>query len=148
MRRGEIRNEPVRQPDRKGTADLVRMVAVAAAVAAPVALYVHFSSRQIEAEYKLSGLVAERSSLSRERERLQLLKASLLRPDRVKDVARTDLGMVEEGPGEMTVGVVPKEEPGGRTSAAPPRAPAPAQASQPASTRMGRGVPAPSRGHR
>ena len=117
MRRGEIRNEPVRQPDRRGTADLVRMVAVAAAVAAPVALYVHFSSRQIEAEYRLSGLVAERSALSRERERLQLVRASLLSPDRVKEVARRDLGMVEEGPEEMTVGVVPDARP----EDAPPR---------------------------
>ncbi|MEW5764164.1 MAG: cell division protein FtsL [Acidobacteriota bacterium] len=131
MKRGEIRNEPVRLPDRKGTADLVRMVAMAAAVAAPVALYVHFSSRQIEAEYKLSGLVAERSTLSRERDRLLLVKASLLSPDRVKEVARRDLGMVEEGPAEMTVGVVPDAPPGGAPSRSAEKSPSAAPPGRP-----------------
>lgn len=142
MRRGEIRNEPVRQPDRRGTADLVRMVAMAAAVAAPVALYVHFSSRQIEAEYRLSSLVAERSALSRERERLQLVRASLLSPDRVKEVARRDLGMVEEEPAEMTVGVVPDARPEG----GPPRpaavSPSRAPSAPPAQRKPRTGAPA------
>lgn len=142
MRRGEIRNEPVRQPDRRGTADLVRMVAMAAAVAAPVALYVHFSSRQIEAEYRLSGLVAERSALSRERERLQLVRASLLSPVRVKEVARRDLGMVEEGPEEMTVGVVPDARPVNVTPRSAMDGPSLAPSAPPAPGKPRTGAPA------
>lgn len=115
-----IRNEPIRLPDRRGTADLLRIFALAAAALAPAALYVHLVSRHIEAEYRLSRLVEERTRLSRERDRLALVKASLLSPQEVRRVAREKLGMVEEAPQEWTVGIPPQEP------SAPPQAQAPA----------------------
>ncbi|MGC8763375.1 MAG: hypothetical protein ACP5VN_07060 [Acidobacteriota bacterium] len=106
-----IRNEPIRLPDRRGTADLLRIFALAAAALAPAALYVHLASRHIEAEYRLSRLVEERTLLTRERDRLALVKASLLAPQEVRRVAREALGMVEEDPQEWTVGVEPPPPP-------------------------------------
>ncbi len=123
MNAAPIRNEPIRLPDRRGTADLFRIFALAAAAFAPVALYVHLASRHIEAEYRLSRLVEERTLLSRERDRLALVKASLLAPQEVRRVAREKLGMVEEDPQEWTVGVPPPEPEAGAQAEASHRPP-------------------------
>lgn len=132
MRAATIRNEPIRLPDRRGTADLFRIFALAAAALAPAALYVHLASRHIEAEYRLSRLVEERTALSRERDRLTLVKASLLAPAEVRRVAREKLGMVEEDPQEWMVGVEPPPPP----EKAAPKNPAPkSKASPPPSRR-------------
>lgn len=118
-----IRNEPIRLPDHRGTADLFRTFVLAAAAFAPVALYVHLTSRHIESEYHLSRLVEERTLLSRERDRLALVKASLLAPQEVRRVAREKLGMVEEDPLEWTVGLPPPEPAAGAQADTENRAP-------------------------
>jgi cell division protein FtsL len=106
-----ILNKPVRQPDKRGFSEALRLLALTFGVAAPFVIYVSISARMIQEEYRLSKLVEQRRHLVREKERLTLERAALLSPETVERVAREKLGMVDEDPQEMTVGVVPEQKP-------------------------------------
>lgn len=105
-----IRNKPIRQPDRRGLEEALKIFVFALGLAAPFLLYVHLSSRQLAGEYRLSKLIEVRRQLLKERDRLLLQRAAMLSPARVNQVARESLAMVDEGPGEMTVGVPPPKD--------------------------------------
>ncbi len=99
-----IGGKPIRQPDRRGLADALRLIGFTAAVAAPLLAYVALSSvYQLAAEYRVSALLARRQQLERERDRLSLQKASLLALPTVAAVAGEKLGLVPEDAGEPSV---------------------------------------------
>lgn len=106
-----IHNRPIRQPDARGFSEALRLTGLTFIVAAPFILYVGLSANMIKEEYRLSKLVADRSQLVRDRERLTLQRAALLSPEIVVRTAREKLDMVDEDPQEMTVGVVPDRKP-------------------------------------
>jgi cell division protein FtsL len=106
-----IQNRPIRQPDKRGFSEALKLLALTFGVAAPFIIYVSISARMIQEEYHLSKLVEQRRLLVRERERLTLQRAALLSPEVIERVAREKLGMVDEDPQEMTVGVVPEKKP-------------------------------------
>ena len=106
-----IQNRPIRQPDKRGFSEALKLMALTFGVAAPFIIYVSISARMIQEEYHLSKLVEQRRLLVRERERLTLQRAALLSPETVERVAREKLGMVDEEPQEMTVGVAPEKKP-------------------------------------
>jgi cell division protein FtsB len=122
-----IHNHPIRQPDERGFSEALRLTGLTFLVAAPFVLYVGLSANMIKEEYRLSKLVAQRSQLVRDRERLTLQLAALKSPEAVLRTARVKLGMVDEDPQELTVGVIPEKktaEPGNVTegAAGPPPA--------------------------
>jgi len=131
-----IQNRPVRQPDKRGFSEALKLLALTFAVAAPFILYVSISARMIQEEYRLSKLVEERRLLGREKDRLILQRAALLSPESVERTAREKLGMVDEDPQEMTVGVVPEPKPEKPAAAAPtsPARRSPAQKKAPKAT--------------
>ncbi|MEJ2421731.1 MAG: cell division protein FtsL [Acidobacteriota bacterium] len=109
-----IQNNPIRQPDQKGLADALRLIAFFFLLAGPFVLYVALSVHQLQAEYQLSKLVSQRQALVKERDRLRLEKASLLSLKRVSAIAKDKLGMVPEGPLEPSVGGSSDPAVGGR----------------------------------
>jgi cell division protein FtsL len=106
-----IHNRPIRQPDERGFSEALRLTGLTFLVAAPFVLYVGLSANMIQEEYRLSKLVAQRSQLVRDRERLTLQRAALQSPEAVLRTARDKLGMTDEDPQELTVGVVPETKP-------------------------------------
>lgn len=100
MNEAPFGGQPIRVPEGKSLAEAFRLTVYVFSVALPFLVYVALSVRQVSLEYVLSGLVAQRQDLSRERERLALQRAALLSPAQVDRVATEVLGMVPEDPGE------------------------------------------------
>ncbi len=101
MTQALIGANPIRQPDRRGLRDALRLIVFTVALVLPFLGYVAFASvYQLAAEYQVSALVAKRQQLEKERDRLLLQKASLLSLPVVEKVASEKLGMVPEDPGE------------------------------------------------
>jgi len=121
-----IGNRPIRLPDRRSSAEVMRITGLIFGVAAPFIAYMWVSASQLKGEYHLSRLVEERRQLSRDHERLSLVRDALLSPDGVDRAARGKLGMVDEDPGELTLGVPP--QPKKKDAPAPPAAAKPAPA--------------------
>lgn len=96
MNPAPIGSQPVRVPEMRGVTEALRLVAYIFALALPFLAYVALSVKQVSLEYQLSGLVAQRQELSRERERLTLQRAAMLSPSQVDLVSSTLLGMVPE----------------------------------------------------
>ncbi len=128
-----IGNRPIRQPDRRSSAEVIRIAGLIFGVATPFITYMWISASQLKGEYHLSRLVEERRLLIREHERLALVRDALLSPDQVDKAAREKLGMVDEEPGELTLGVPP--QPKKQDPPAPQPAPAPASKPRPARRR-------------
>ncbi len=103
MMQNVIQNKPIRQVDRRGFAEAMRMIIFLVGLALPFILFVHLSSLQIEGEYRFSRLVKERNVLQHRHEELLLLRATLLSPSKVEQVARTRLKMVNESPSEPRI---------------------------------------------
>jgi len=94
-------NRPIRQPDRRGTRDALRLIGFTAVLAAPVLGYVALASvHQVAAEYRVSKLVTQLQDLEKRRDRLELTRASLLSLPAVEKAAREQLAMVPEEPAE------------------------------------------------
>lgn len=102
MKQVVIGANPIRQPDKRGLRDALRLILFTVALVLPFLGYVAFASvYQLAAEYKVSALVAKRQQLEKERDRLALQKASLLSLPVVEEVAREKLGMVPEDSSEQ-----------------------------------------------
>ncbi len=114
-----LRNRPIRQPDQRGFAEAMKLLVFVLGLAAPFILYVHLSSVQIEDDYRLSRLVEQRKQLQRENEKLRLIRSSLLSPAHVVQVAKKDLGMIEDPPGRLSVDAPPPREEGAGESKQP-----------------------------
>lgn len=126
MTRPAFINRPIRQPDRSGTRDALRIMGFAALLAAPVLGYVALASvHQLATEYRASRLVEKIRTLEKRRDRLALQRASLLSLPRVEAAAREQLGMVPEDPAEPRADL-PLEAVRPKVKAPEPAAPAPA----------------------
>lgn len=121
-------NKAVRQPDRSGLRDALRLIGFAAVLAAPVLAYVALASvHQVAAEYRVSKLVTRLQNLEKRRDRLELVRASLTSLTSVEKAAREELAMIPEEAAEPRVdlpleAVKPKPAPK-PAPAAPPAAP-------------------------
>ena len=102
-------NRPVRQPDHRSVAEVIRITGLIFGFAAPFIAYMWISASQLEGEYRLSSLIEQRTELGKERDRLLLTKEALLSPAVADRTAREKLGMVEEDGAEMTLGAPPPE---------------------------------------
>lgn len=102
-------NRPVRQPDHRSAAEVIRITGLIFGLAAPFIAYMWISASQLEGEYRLSKLIEQKTQLGKERDRLLLTKQALLSPAVADKVAREKLGMVGEEGGEMTLGAPPPE---------------------------------------
>ena len=100
-------NRPIRQPDHRSSAEVIRITGLIFGVAAPFIAYMWISAAQLQGEYRLSRLVDERRQLAKEHERLSLSKDALLSPEVIDKTAREKLGMVDEDPAELLLGVPP-----------------------------------------
>ncbi len=101
---------PIRQPDKRGLSDALRLILFTVALVLPFLGYVAFASvYQLAAEYKVSALIAKRQQLEKEQDRLALEKASLLSLPVVEKVATEKLGMVAEDEGEPRADQPPPE---------------------------------------
>ncbi len=101
---------PIRQPDKRGLSDALRLILFTVALVLPFLGYVAFASvYQLAAEYKVSALIAQRQQLEKERDRLALQKASLLSLPVIEAVATEKLGMVPEDEGEPRADQPPPE---------------------------------------
>ena len=118
-----IRNQPIRQPDRRSLAEFFRIAVLIFLAATPFIVYVGLSARMVAKEYEMSRLVEVRKKLLHEHEILTLQRAALLSPDVINSVAREKLGMVGESPQECSVDQPPPAPPqqgaAGRATAAP-----------------------------
>lgn len=123
MNQVPIGNRPVRLPDRRSSAEAVRITGLIFGVAAPFIAYMWVSAAQLKGEYHLSRLVEERRKLTKEHERLSLTRDALLEPALVDRTAREKLGMVDEDPAEMNASAPP---PAKKADAPPPAAAPPA----------------------
>jgi cell division protein FtsL len=100
-------NRPIRQPDHRSSAEVIRITGLIFGVAAPFIAYMWISAAQLKGEYRLSRLVEERRQLTKEHERLSLSKDALMSPEVIDKAAREKLGMVDEDPAELLLGVPP-----------------------------------------
>lgn len=129
MKQVVIGANPIRQPDKRGLRDALRLILFTVALVLPFLGYVAFASvYQLAAEYKVSALVAKRQQLEKERDRLALQKASLLSLPVVEEVAREKLGMVPEDSSEQRADQPPAAAKQAKAPAADSAASAPAKA--------------------
>jgi hypothetical protein len=134
-------NRPVRQPDRRSAAEVIRITGLIFGFAAPFIAYMWVSASQLEGEYHLSKLIEQRTMLGKERDRLLLTREALLSPAVADRVAREKLGMVEEDRAEMSLADPPPEgsslDPKKGSKPPDPAAPSPAAATPAAARRKG-----------
>jgi cell division protein FtsL len=138
-----IRNQPIRQPDRRSLAEFLRIAALIFLAATPFIVYVGLSARMVAKEYELSRLVESRKKLLHEHEILTLQRAALLSPDVINSVAREKLGMVSESPQECSVDQPPPAPDRPETSGRAPAAPNADGGNAPSTKRNARGGRAP-----
>jgi cell division protein FtsL len=86
---------------------VIRITGLIFGVAAPFIAYMWISAAQLQGEYRLSRLVEERRQLAKEHERLSLSRDALISPEIIDKTAREKLGMVDEDPAELVLGVPP-----------------------------------------
>jgi len=121
-------NRPIRQPDRRGTKDALRLIGFTALLSAPVLGYVALASvHQVAAEYRVSKLVTRLQDLEKRRDRLELTRAALTSLPSVEKAAREQLSMIPEEPAEPRA-----DQPLEAMKPKTPPAPAPAPAAPPA----------------
>jgi cell division protein FtsL len=139
MKQIVIGANPIRQPDKRGLRDALRLILFTAALALPFLGYVAFASvYQLAVEYQVSALVAKRQQLEKERDRLAVQKASLLSLPVVEEVAREKLGMVPEDSSEQRADQPPPAAKQAKAQAADAAPNAPAKAKTAPSKKPGK----------
>ena len=91
----------VRERDRSRSRELLRFVLYGAAIAVPLLLYVWERVDFLRVSYKAHALEERIDALRKSSESLRVQRSYLMNHDRIEDLARRRLGLVDPEPGNQ-----------------------------------------------
>jgi cell division protein FtsL len=89
----------VRERDRSRSRELMRFVFYGAAIALPLLLYVWQRVDFLRVSYRVHALEEQSTALRKSSESLRVQRSFLMNHDRIEDLARRRLGLVDPEPG-------------------------------------------------